>query len=253
MKENIIINLLSIDWDYFINVSPSYRQSNFPEGDGDLLDSTTKKILWKERYKNIRSLQRVDIMKISYYDLVYFLNENAKYTPIVMAHWSENHKSCYDMMKEIVEYYKVRKPEVEVAFNIVNIDFHHDFYDYQRRDGEVNCGNWLKRACEKFNVLSVQWVRQESSDIESLAGNVFEVYSKLTPTTLKNVISGTSYNAIFLCRSDIWSPPHLDNYFADLRRWIEEWYEHKSLIKKSEMLMRRESEVISRRNLNRVL
>ena len=38
---------------------------------------------------------------------------------------------------------------------------------------------------------------------------------KLISTSLKN-IKDMQFDAIFLCRSDTWTPPHLDGYFTEL-------------------------------------
>jgi hypothetical protein len=109
---------------------------------------------------------------------------------------------------------------------LVNIDFHHDMFNGNKT---LDCGNWIQYIKQEINnndhELLLRWITRE----ESL--NVYKIYNdsrmqrildeKIISTDL-SIIDNKGFDIIFLCRSDPWTPPHLDKHFSDLLYFIGE-------------------------------
>src|SRR5690606_16597691 len=112
---------------------------------------------------------------------------------------ADSHKDIKNIIDEI--------PNNEII-NIVNIDFHHDYYHYYRGKNTYNCGNWLRRLIEERPDSVVKWVRREDSQMKTLDGEFpFE------STTEISIINSDEFDYIFLCKSPEWTPPHLGSKF----------------------------------------
>ena len=99
---------------------------------------------------------------------------------------------------------------------LVNIDMHHDIVNSNKH---LDCGNWISFLLEEYE-MKLNWVASPVS---------FQMYgfdkTSEENEILKNLITPNlaiiedkdyKYDGIFLCRSDTWTPPHLDKYFSSL-------------------------------------
>jgi len=204
-----IKKVLSIDWDYFVNASATDRLMYFPDGNSESISGALSDIIWSTRYnfkgkKDIRDFK----VKSAYSTLRKFLKYiNPHETKVLIA---ESHGRIYPFLKNSMD-------SDNDLFDITNIDFHHDIYPYNGVLGDgLTCGNWLRKLMEEKIVSNVTWVRQEDSDIEDVEDIEVVKGFTINSTTDFNIITKNKYDLIFLCKSRIWSPPHLDTRFISL-------------------------------------
>jgi hypothetical protein len=180
------MNILSIDWDYFINATNKQRKELFVNENSPDPDFMT--FLWSEWYQT-EAGKEVLKMGIKQHDFE-FLCKYLSDIDII----TENHEDIVEMIKE-----------VDQPVNIINIDFHHDTYDHDL--DSKNCGNWVTHMINEGRTQKFIWIGHEDSDESPIDLNKVDDI-----TILKNM----KFDKIFLCRSDYYSPPHLDKYFQQL-------------------------------------
>lgn len=99
---------------------------------------------------------------------------------------------------------------------LVNVDMHHDIVN---NNEELDCGNWISHLLQEYD-MGLTWVANPVSlemfglDKDRKENRAFRgiVQKNLSKIEEKNYV----FDGIFLCRSDIWTPPHLDNAFCSL-------------------------------------
>lgn len=209
------LKVLSIDWDYFVAATASERASLFPDGGNEKLAPILRSIIWASRYAAADSLSEIDVL-----DTVRSVTDDLaesvrRHTP--EAIWvSDSHAPAYQVILDALE--STGKDTVD----LVNIDFHHDVYGGNSgRADEVNCGSWLRvlDLVMENNDNFYTWVGHEDSDMADWEDFNTELpkYGETRFTTrLSDIdIADTDWDVVFLCRSDMWSPPHLDSDFVD--------------------------------------
>lgn len=192
--------ILSIDWDYFINCDNDKRYYLFPDA-GREYNPELMEIIWSKYYHMGKSKEEIlDIdIDIENYDKLskWMDNTNLKNTKFYS---SLTHYSIFKMVE-------IEKLDL---LEIINIDFHHDFYSHSK---EKDCGNWLYYFKENLFIKEKPtWIRRENSDIENV-----EEYLNIKVDDF-SFLENENYipDYIFFCKSLPWSPPHLDDYFYDL-------------------------------------
>ncbi|HLV08746.1 MAG TPA: hypothetical protein VKY40_00910 [Halanaerobiales bacterium] len=195
----IMIGILSIDFDYFIDVSARERDLYFPDGSDEIPDDELKS-MWEERYLRYPELKNVGVI-----DDFYFLKEYLKELNIPEENFIEadSHKS---IKKTIID----KIPE-SCRLKIVNIDFHHDYYHFYKGKDYCNCGNWLRRVVEERPGTKVLWIRRKDSQLYSLEG----IFPFEHTDDIKSILN-EKFDYVFICRSPEWSPLHLINKFEEL-------------------------------------
>lgn len=196
------MNILSIDFDYFIDTDITTRNEIFPSGE-DAGGETVHR-LWQEVYAAHPEIGEIGV--ISDYDLLC-----CKLPELV-----QNAKACAsaDSHREIYDFICSHCPagtQMETEIKIVNIDFHHD--NYCMYGGQVTCANWLRKISEAYDIPAehICWGRREDSEISSLEGD-FPYFM----TTDISTFFSRQYDLIFLCLSPEWTPPHLVEYYERL-------------------------------------
>ncbi|NLW23273.1 MAG: hypothetical protein GXY88_08505 [Tissierellia bacterium] len=193
-----MVGVLSIDFDYFIDVSAKERDRYFPTG-SDSIPKDKLKSMWKDRYLKYPKLKEVGLID-DYYKLVNFLR--LLYVEEAKCYRSDSHKDIMKILEKI---------PWNIGIKLVNIDFHHDYYHFYLDGNRLNCGNWLRRFIEKRPDTEVIWIRREDSQILSLEGEF-----PFKHTTDIESIFHDKYHYVFICRSPEWSPPHLSKYYEEL-------------------------------------
>lgn len=185
-----MINVLSIDWDYFINAEMDTRVDLFPDTPNEDFSLCVQNSIWQSRYVS-GELNKIGVIG----EIPELMNCLRKHLPKCEVMITRSHKYAYDFLKDVSE-----------PVNLVNVDFHHDLYtDYL---DELNCGNWLCKVIDEHQG-KYTWVARKTSDMD-----IDERYAdKISLTTDFNNIKRKKWDMIFICRSDMWSPPHLDDEF----------------------------------------
>ena len=193
---------LSIDWDFFVNISNSDREKMFPQGSDERLPHFMKQHIWRGLYENT-NLYKVGINH-EYLSKVQRMLRNNPVETVV----AESHERIYVFIME--------RTEPDEEFGVINIDFHHDMYHYRHDDERVNCGNWATVLTEDRPNVKITWVNRRNSEVYSLGGEV-----NIPALSIHQISEGVRVDYIFICRSYIWSPPHLDPLFPELFAGIE--------------------------------
>lgn len=187
-----MLNVLSIDWDYFIDADGAYRNDHFPDIPNEDYAKSLQDAIWVSRYAEDDTL-----LKVGVNPAVYKLVERLAYVPYMCV--CDSHKYAYTFgIQRLRETGNKR-------FNFLNIDFHSDC----RKDSKkLDCGNWYSILMSEYRG-QWNWIGWPDS------------YTKGKPRKLKfttyfdiDEIDETPWDMLFVCRSDMWSLPHLDNEFT---------------------------------------
>lgn len=195
-------HILSIDFDYFQQTDEETAKSNYP--DGHDLNPELSAICWSDHYRNERYPIRDITVNQKEIDALKSLLLNQRDVKECMIALS--HVSIYNFITS--------KAESEKLLHITNIDMHHDMFNNNKT---LDCGNWLSHISKQYK-LALEWVVNPIS--ESCYG-LDERFSNILFHTIKD-LKNQQYQYIFLCRSDMWTPPHLDRNFDELKQFFIE-------------------------------
>ena len=198
----MIKKFLSIDWDYFIDATADERAILFPDGGNENMPESLKKYVWDSRYGDPR-LEKVGIDQ----DALKYIRKLCR-AFCGDCFITESHKYAFDFIME--------NTTPNEQFEVYNIDFHHDLYDFGHK--KVNCGNWVTKLKEKRPNMKYVWVNRADSEQLSkveVKVDILQMSFDAFESRCGNDFQGL-FNHLFLCRSDMWSPPHLDKYFRRL-------------------------------------
>ncbi len=213
------MNILSLDFDYFQVVNEEIL-SMYP--DGIDLPTRLSELVWASKYAHYGDkLMNVTVNGIELMKAKEIINKQNRDIPVMIA---SSHVSIYDFIHQIQDEKK--------SIQIVNVDTHHDCFNENK---EVDCGNWISFILKEYPKSKLIWVANPIS---------LEVYDapELNPLVHQSLayIEDMHFDAIFLCRSDNWTPPHLDTDFFDLVQELKKFQcvqVQKGLTKRTEWLM----------------
>ena len=204
------LNVLSIDFDFFQTVEETVIKEHYPDG----VDLPTELTIftWGSHYanKNCEQLIRnVGINETKLKELLDILSNNKAKEPKVLI--TNSHRHIYDFILE--NYSKSTK------LNLVNIDMHHDMFN---DNPKLDCGNWVKHITNAITNYSLTWI---ANPISLSAYKLDENEFDMVRYDFEN-IKDMDFDLIFLCRSDTWTPPHLDEYFHNIVKHIAAIYDN---------------------------
>lgn len=188
------INILSIDFDYFVDTSLDVRNNIFHNGYDEATEEELKN-MWNSVYVNHPQVQ--DIGVTYDYPIIKDLIKSIKGDFLI----SPTHKDIKQLLDKI---------PLDVQINIVNVDFHHDMYCYYKGD-DYNCSTWLRRLVEDRPNTNAVWCRREDSDTRVLWGEV-----DIPHHIGLDVILHSKFDMCFICESPEWTPPHLHSHYEEL-------------------------------------
>lgn len=189
------LRVLSIDFDYFQKASAHTLMNCYP--DGVDLESKVSEFVWMSHYAFKREeLETVTIHKKHLREMAQIIKAQLPATPCLVA---QSHIHCFDFIKE---HYGAGKYS---SCRLYNVDMHHDLFNDNE---ELDCGNWIGHLKEEIPT-DVTWIANPISK---------KIYGLQEFDIIKedlSVLKGKQFDLVFLCRSDAWLPPHLDDYFDD--------------------------------------
>lgn len=203
------LNVLSLDWDYFVNASEYERMSLFPDGGNENLSNTIRDVVWSSHYYDDTITKiKTDSKAIRLVKKILRKPDTGHFGFQIM----DSHRYAHDFILEIVEEYGYD------SLNLVNVDYHHDVYS---NGDEVDCGNWLEKIIKRFDDSDSKftWVARNDSDM-NMGQSLDECHNHLECTFDLSIIEEYDWDIVFICRSAMWSPPHLDRNFKDAFKWI---------------------------------
>ena len=217
------MNILSIDYDFFQNTELETMTKFYPDGH-DLPTSLTE-ITWADYYVNPRSAKRLEKVTLNREELDICKDLLCKQSGDIPVLIVNSHRHIYEFIHEFCE--------IDDMHTLDHVDMHHDMFN---ENDKIDCGNWLRFILDEYGTenMLVQWVSNP------LSFEAFGIADKIkteginTPTSMA-CLQEKIYDMIFICRSDTWSPPHLDNGFAEL---VETAKNHFYIIKIEESVMK---------------
>lgn len=188
---------LSIDWDFFIDADMTQRCTMFPDGGNENLPDPLRDYIWDTYYRN-PALKEMGTRDFKHF---HFICKTFKGHAFV----ADSHKWMHDFV--------IKNTEPDEEFEVYNIDFHHDLYNFRTSGGEVNCGNWATLLLRDRPKMRYKWVKCDTSDL--YAGDEEVKCEKMTMMVFRMMFPRPqdSFEYLFICRSAVWSPPHLDPKF----------------------------------------
>ena len=193
--------ILSIDFDYFVNADYETRITSFPDGHENF-SPDLQKFIWDSYYPD---MQKIDIKENELNRVI----EYAKGTYAIkkgLVFSFESHKELYDLIKNA---------NMEKC-HVFNIDFHHDMYSIPHGESKVDCGNWGTVLKEENPNFKLSWIACDDSDKSALGVDEVDCYEIIDLDTLLENTPAECIDVVFICRSNMWTPPHLDKYYKDL-------------------------------------
>lgn len=190
---------ISVDWDFFIDATFDQRVMMFPDGGNENLPTSLRDYIWDTHYRH----PELKNMKVTS-DYKYLLSICKTFQGEAFV--ADSHRWAFNFIMDNT------KPDE--VFEVWNIDFHHDLYNFTTRGGEVNCGNWATMLQKYRPNMKYKWVCCETSDatagedvvdVETYTMDEFRMQFRDTPE---------DFQYLFMCRSAVWSPPHLDKKFV---------------------------------------
>lgn len=207
---NKALNILSIDFDFFQIVNKDTLLTCYP--DGHDLSTELSKIVWTDYYVNPKTKDKLNAVKANHKligNLQKKLKQTNKAANVLVAN---SHVNIYDFIMSLMEKHDKSK------INIIHIDMHHDMFNNTQ---ELDCGNWLNYIKDQYDT-NVKWITNKTSlDIYGLDKKEFHMIEfNFNNINLDNI------DAIFLCRSDIWLPPHLDYAFDKFLKFLCNYFDN---------------------------
>ena len=203
------INILSIDFDVFQVVDEDTIRMCYP--DGVDLSTNISKFVWSTYYVNPSTgdmLNKVTINEPLIDDLKHKLILAEPDIPVLVTN---SHVHIYDFI------HNVMRDNDSITLNLTHADMHHDMFN---DNYEIDCGNWIKFITEEYDT-HLTWIANPIS--KSIMGVENDKRFNIVKTDFNDLVP-EKLDAIFLCRSDIWTPPHLDPYFAQLLNFLCETF-----------------------------
>lgn len=201
------LRVLSVDWDYYIKATEEERDKLFISSEFELSEAKAKDNAWAVCYTSNPELIDIDIDMAKFTSLQSYMHrflefrhyeKNRLVTPYLCAH--ENHGELYT----IIQNYLREHPE-KTELEVVNIDYHHDCFLYGGEN--LNCSNWVRLLYENPDIpFRYSWIRGKDSQPE----NNYKMRTYLTLSRFMKFNPKFRPEIIFFCRSDTWTPPHLD-------------------------------------------
>lgn len=184
--------VLSIDFDFFQDATKDALH-HYPNGVD--VSSELSTLVWGKYYipptKDI--IESVTINRLLYCQMMAILSNLRPDIPVKIAN---SHKHIYDFIHE-------HREDKSVA--VFNVDLHHDLFN---DNSEIDCGNWLKHLKEDLPDTNIHWIARPVS-LECYGIDDKDIPVETNFEKIKDI----DFDAVFLCRSDPWLPPHLDGYF----------------------------------------
>ena len=203
------MRVLSIDFDYFPRPT---RQALERYPDGIDLPTGLSNIIWATKYQYYNNIIRsVNIDRTELNILRQLLSTQSISAPVKIAN---SHIEIYDF---------IYKHSVGSKIDLVNIDFHHDMFNNNKN---LDCGNWIGHLEKENKLKTLSWITTQTSlDAYGFTNNEIEIKHARIYLSINEILND-KFDLIFLCRSDPWSPPHLDIYFDELKSFCQKRFKN---------------------------
>lgn len=194
------MNILTIDWDYFALAG---KRAIFPSDMGSRNSFNSMLKSWAMAYNIHPYLEEIGLKNIDFGIL----------KEVLRGQTPKGYMVCHEHVDAYQFVLKSFLSGTEGGvITLVNIDFHHDMWPFDRM---VTSANWLEalllnNGSGPMKPENIIWVKDSNSMVDMPVLNFIQQTNKI------GIIKGMQFDYIFLCKSDWHSPPHLDVYFLEL-------------------------------------
>lgn len=195
------LKILSIDYDYFIDATEDQIRSCFP----DPIDvhPTISTNIWNLHYLTQGDeIKSIGLRSSEYRKLMSKLQSDIT---AGLCTFSYTHEDILQGIEYLAQYRKFDKVIVN------HIDSHPD--TGKITCGGLHCGNWVTYLKSMIKEVEVNWISNEIVYEMQIINTKLLSSIKFGIDDLTPILH---YDLIFLCRSDQWVPPHLDQQFTDM-------------------------------------
>ena len=248
------LKVLSLDWDYFIDASLSQIATLFPDTPTESINGDIQNLIWASHYGNELSGRKLFSIKARQSELrmakLLVRSTDIENEDAFGFMAAVSHSNIYDYILGEIAAIK-SNPELEDvdAVEIVNADFHHDCYyfrssvtnKYDEPNKIVDCGNWVWHLANAVPLTKYTWVHydyicngrddfdkmkdfysvsEEETEFEGSQEDKRTIEMSEAANLTDIEASGFVPNRVFISRSDIWTPPHLDSEFISFIDYI---------------------------------
>ena len=211
-KKKRVLRVLSIDYDFFQTADMQTLMTCYP--DGRDLPTPLSCAVWSGYYAVPETREKLLGVKINWSLLkqMQTILLGACYRKQFRSMVTNSHKHIYKFIKD--EYFDSpaggedghgsRYDHLE----LVNVDMHHDMFN---SNPEPDCGNWVRHIAKEIPT-DLTWIANPvSKEAYGLDDPQFDIIENSL-----DCLTGKRWDLVFLCRSDNWTPPHLDGGFKHL-------------------------------------
>lgn len=188
---NKTFRVLSIDFDYFQNANEKALME-YPDGI-DLQPSLSQQV-WKDKYDFKPSADLIKTVTCKTNEMYFvenvFMNNCNQGIPVLAC---SSHEYIYGFIQEQFSTSGAEKLE------IVNVDFHADYYNDNVKNDTQDCGNWCYFIKQEIPNTKITWIAPENY-VELYEEQDYSGIDKIT--TDLSILKQNDYDAVFLCRSD---------------------------------------------------
>ena len=201
------INVLSVDWDYMVEATSVQRCTLFPDVGNEDVNQSLLDYIWRRLYSYSSEIDSIEVDAESLDSIMSIISSCV--TNHTNLYITDSHKYAFDAVSKVLG-------SDQHTLNLVNVDFHHDCYDLYGEVGTVNCGNWVNALFDPNNHMISEyskytWIkRDDSDDFDDI--DTEDLPDWINVDTVDN-ITMDDIDVLFICRSGVWSPPHLDEEF----------------------------------------
>lgn len=202
------MNVLSVDFDFFQNPQLNTFKK-YPIGIDLPLNLSNS--LWADAYLNHgKQINRVEFDQRNYNILKTIICNQKKFIPIKL---SNSHVEAYYFLLRLLNSSNKKK------VNLVNVDMHHDIINNNEK---IDCGNWIGNLAKSKMLGNFSWVAKPLS--QEMYGLSDDDMVDMKAIFDLSCFVNMNFDAIFICRSNPWFPPHLDKYFAAVVRLCQKHF-----------------------------
>lgn len=190
------LRVLSVDFDFFQRVSADTVQKCYP--DGRDLSPALSLTVWHAHLsvpQEAEKIRKVTVDRKRMEQLKKIIRRQDPSIPVMVV---QSHVHIYHFILSHMAGYS--------RCDITNIDMHHDMFN---GNPTLDCGNWISHIKQAIPKCKITWIANRTSE---------EAYGlKGLPVKYElDELMDRQFDLLFLCRSDAWLPPHLDDRFLEV-------------------------------------
>lgn len=195
------LKILSIDYDYFVDANKDQVLMHFPDPI-DLTPNLSAQV-WDMHYMHHGDIIRsINLRSVEYTRMITKLSYSITADLCMFSYTHKDIIRCIEDIRKSGNYNKLIVNHIDTHPDTGNITYN-----------EVHCGNWVTHLKQMYEEVDIRWIANEA------LYEIQDVNEKLLPKIkfgIDKLSNIKHYDLIFLCRSDQWVPPHLDQQFTDM-------------------------------------